>query len=93
MTVNLIDHKMSVQQAIDAPRFHTFVGAVQVEPGFGQAVLDGLKGLGHSITLSSGGKPLAFGSVQAIVVDPVTGTKNGGADTRRSATVTGLPRR
>jgi gamma-glutamyltranspeptidase/glutathione hydrolase len=93
MTVNLIDHNMSVQQAIDAPRFHTYGGPVEVEPGFRQAVLDGFKGLGHSITLLSGGKPVALGSVQAIVVDPVSGKQNGGADTRRSATVTGLPRR
>jgi gamma-glutamyltranspeptidase/glutathione hydrolase len=92
MTVNLIDHGMSVQQAIDAPRFHTFGGSIEIEPGFDPSVLNGLRALGHSITLSSGGQPLDLGSVQAIVVDPVSGNQDGGADTRRSATVIGLPR-
>ena len=87
MTVNLIDHGMSVQQAIDAPRFHTSGGDITVEYGFQQSVLDRLQALGHRV-----GKQAELGSVQAIVVDPATGRQYGGADARRSGSVVGLPR-
>jgi gamma-glutamyltranspeptidase/glutathione hydrolase len=87
MTVNLVDHGMSVQQAIDAPRFHSSGGELLVERGFQQPVLDGLRALGHTVNQQD-----EQGSVQAIVVDPATGRQYGGADSRRSGTVMGLPR-
>ncbi len=87
MTVNLIDHGMSVQHAIDAPRFHTSGGALFMESGFPQSVLEGLRALGHTVNNQD-----EQGSVQAIIVDPATGRQYGGADSRRSGTVMGLPR-
>lgn len=87
MTVNLIDHGMSVQEAIDAPRFHTSGGSLFVEAGFQQSVLNGLGALGHTVSNQT-----EQGSVQAIVIDPATGKHYGGADARRSGTVVGLPR-
>ena len=88
MTVNLVDHGMSVQQAIDAPRFHTSGREVFVESGFQPSVLSGLRALGHTVSSQA-----EQGSVQAIVIDPATGKSYGGADARRSGTVVGLPRR
>ncbi len=92
MTVNLIDHRMSVQEAIDAPRLHTSGGAISLEPGFDLRVIDGLEALGHEVNVSDFGdaaEPYVQGSVQAIVVDPNTGLRYGGADSRRAGTVTG----
>ena len=56
------------------------------EPGFPQATIDGLRGLGYTVSSSE------IGSVQAVVVEPKTGKQYGAADSRREGTVVGLPR-
>ena len=88
VAMNLIDHRMTLQDAIDAPRVSvTSTGSgVSVEPGFPQATIDGLRGLGYTVSNSE------IGSVQAVVVEPKTGKQYGAADSRREGTVIGLPR-
>jgi len=92
MTMNLVDHGMSIQEAIDAPRFHTSGGSVALEAGFDADVVTGLETLGHEVTTTFGEDPVVLGSVQAIIVDPSDNTQFGGADSRRAGTVIGLPR-
>jgi gamma-glutamyltranspeptidase/glutathione hydrolase len=96
-TLNLIDHGMSMQAAIDAPRLSVTSagGAISIDNGnpkapmpFPQASLDGLRALGHTVNA-----PADIGSVQMIGIDPTTGRQYGGADQRREGTVIGLPRR
>jgi gamma-glutamyltranspeptidase/glutathione hydrolase len=89
VTLNLIDHKMGLQEAINAPRLSvTATGsAVALEPGFPQATRDGLVGLGYTLPATAD-----IGSVQAVIVDRQTGKQYGGADARREGTVIGLPR-
>ena len=89
ITLNLIDHRMSVQQAIDAPRISVTnpVGLVDLEPHFPQPAADGLAALGHPLN-----PQIVIGSVQAVVIDLQTGKQYGGADSRRVGTVIGLPR-
>ncbi len=89
VTLNLIDHKMTLQQAIDAPRISVTSAnpSISIENGFAQATLDGLAGLGYAL-----GTPTDIGSVQAVLVDPKTGKQYGAADARREGTVIGLPR-
>ena len=55
ISVSLMDLQVSMQQALDAPRFHSD-GAepIQVESRAGDAVLAGLRALGHEITDSGG---------------------------------------
>lgn len=89
MTVNLFDHGMSVQEAIDAPRISTGGGSVSYEDGFGAEVLEELTALGHSLNEDPSGE---IGSVQAVMLDADTGLTMGGADGRRAGTVIGLPR-
>jgi gamma-glutamyltranspeptidase/glutathione hydrolase len=91
VTMNLIDHKMSLQDAIDAPRISVTAasGGTSVEPGFPQATIDALRALGHAISVSTVSD---IGSVQAVVIDLQTGKQYGGADSRREGTVIGLPR-
>jgi gamma-glutamyltranspeptidase/glutathione hydrolase len=89
VTLNLIDHKMTIQDAINAPRLSvTSAGSgASVDRHFPQATIDGLIALGYSVT------PTDIGSVQAVLVDPKTGKQYGGADPRREGTVIGLPRK
>jgi len=97
VTLNLIDHGMTIQDAINAPRLSvtSTSGPVSVDPGapgtgvapFPGTSLDALRALGHTVvTLSD------IGSVQAVVVDAQTGKQYGAADSRREGTVIGLPR-
>ncbi len=44
---NLIDHGMTVQQAVEAPRVWTQGHALEIEPGISDAVFDALRAMGH----------------------------------------------
>jgi len=48
--VNVIDHGMSPQEAVEAPRLWTLGEDVEVEPGFDSAALADLQRRGHRIT-------------------------------------------
>jgi gamma-glutamyltranspeptidase / glutathione hydrolase len=89
VTLNLIDHKMTIQDAIAAPRASvTNAGpAISLEPGFPQATKDGLLALRYTLPPTAD-----IGSVQAVLVEPKTGKQYGAADKRREGTVIGLPR-
>jgi gamma-glutamyltranspeptidase / glutathione hydrolase len=88
VTLNLIDHGMSLQQAIDAPRLSVTSAnpTISVEAGFPAATVDALRALGYTVSTAE------IGSVQAVIVDQQTGKQYGGADRRREGTVIGLPR-
>lgn len=47
--INLIDHGMSLQEAVEAPRIFTWGEEVEVETGFSQAIRDGLAEKGHRV--------------------------------------------
>ncbi len=91
VTLNIIDHGMSIQDAIDAPRLSqtSSSGSASYEEGFYEDVLEDLGELGHSVRSN----PSVIGSVQAVVVDLKNGQQFGGADSRRAGTVIGLPRK
>ena len=101
VTLNLIDHGMSIQQAINAPRLSvtSAVGTVScegveafMEPRFSVAAQDQLRSLGHLGlgTAGSNGCTSTIGSVQGIVIDLRNGRQYGGADLRREGSVIGL---
>jgi gamma-glutamyltranspeptidase/glutathione hydrolase len=87
ITINLIDHRMTLQQAIDAARISvTGAGStVTLENRFPSATADALRALGYTVTIGD------VGSVQAVLIDQQTGKQYGGADDRREGTVIGLP--
>jgi gamma-glutamyltranspeptidase/glutathione hydrolase len=92
ITLNLVDHGMSIQEAIDAPRISSTTstptgGTISREAGFSAEVIEELEDLGHRF-----GSPGTIGSVQGVVIDLQTGKLYGGADPRREGTVIGLPR-
>ena len=92
VTLNLIDHKMTLQDAIDAPRMSitSTASTITMEPGFPQSTIDGLRTLGYTVSITTPGNEI--GSVQGVLVDLHTGKQYGGADSRREGTVIGLPR-
>jgi gamma-glutamyltranspeptidase/glutathione hydrolase len=82
---NLVDFKMNIQAALEAPRFskHTFGGCdVMMENRFGQNVRNELTGKGHKIelkgTFSSG-----MGGGQAVMRDSSAGVNYGASDPRK----------
>jgi len=86
--MNMIDHGMSVQEAINAPRiFSSSYPTVQWEVGLPEHVKKELELRGHKIADA----PRVMGSVQSIVIDLETGKIYGGADPRREGTVIGVP--
>jgi gamma-glutamyltranspeptidase/glutathione hydrolase len=105
ITFNIVDHGMTIQQAINAPRISSrHVGAVSCETGpffplpftptppFSAKVLDALRAMGHDIDQCSAIATGASSSAQAVVIDLRTGKQYGAADQRREGTVIGLPR-
>jgi gamma-glutamyltranspeptidase/glutathione hydrolase len=94
--LNVIDFKMTVQEAIEAPRCGTYSypassdphrylpGVANIESRAGAEVIEGLRRLGHDIApwpAFTG----TVGSVEAILVDQETGVLHGGADPRLMA--------
>jgi gamma-glutamyltranspeptidase / glutathione hydrolase len=64
--VNLIDHGMSLQESVEAPRLWTQGGTVEVEDAFPEPVLRNLRERGHDITIS----PHIAGGMNAISFEP-----------------------
>lgn len=97
VTLNLLDHRMTIQDAIDAPRISVTAAGGSIArdngapnskfTGFSAAAIAGLTAIGHVVQA-----PADIGSVQAVVVDAHTGKQYGAADARREGTVIGLPR-
>jgi gamma-glutamyltranspeptidase/glutathione hydrolase len=87
---NLIDHKMGIQEAIEAPRFYTrdTEKSLSVESRMPPATVDALTKLGYAIQ-AMGEYDLFFGGAQGIVIDAKSGRKTGGADPRRDGAVVG----
>ncbi len=93
---NLIDHGMSLQEAIEAPRWSSFPGTLpgettdpyelRMENRFPDSLVDGLRQKGHSVKLSA---PWSFGSQSAVLLDPESGVLYGGSDPRRDGYTVG----
>lgn len=98
VTLNLIDHGMNMQQAIDAPRLSVTHATGKVSCEGGQAYMqprissttqDSLRALGHTGLGETGtdGCKDTLGSVQAVEIDAASGAHRGAADARREGTV------
>lgn len=92
--LNIHEFGMTVQQAIEQPRFSTFlfpnsfsphaVGKFNVENRLPGSTITALKKLGHDVQLWADLTPAA-GAVCAVRRDPETGWLHAGADPRREA--------
>lgn len=87
--VDLIDHRMSLQEAVAAPRFSLTSSNdpwdTEIELGFNPLVRAKLAKLGYDFTATD-----AIGAVQAVIINQKDGRKYGTADPRRNGAVEGL---
>lgn len=88
VTINLVDHGMGLQQAIDAGRISVASAnpSITLESRFPAETAEALRLLGYSVSIGD------VGSVQAVGRLPRLGLTFGAADDRREGTVIGLPR-
>jgi gamma-glutamyltranspeptidase/glutathione hydrolase len=80
--LNVIDHGMEAQQAVEAPRIHYEEGVVEAEPGVDADALEALERDGWTVHRWRE-KNLYFGGAQAVARDRQTGALSGGGDPRR----------
>ena len=81
--LNVLDFGMTIQQAVDAKRFHHqwLPDVIQMEQGaFNNATLRQLTAMGYQFSTIAN-----YGAVEAIYIDPRTHTYFGGSDYRRAA--------
>jgi gamma-glutamyltranspeptidase/glutathione hydrolase len=78
--VNVLDHGMNVQEAVDSPRFHHqwLPDYIRIEKqGFPKDVVGALEAMGHTVKAEGN-----MGDVQAIWIDPDTNIRYGASDPR-----------
>jgi gamma-glutamyltranspeptidase / glutathione hydrolase len=92
--INLVDHGMTIKNAIEAPRISvtTAGNSIAREPGFSEAEIDKLKALGHSVAnaANAAGVPVTIGNVNAIFIDLATGRQYGAVDSTREGGLIGF---
>jgi len=87
--LNLTDHGMSLQAAVNQPRIHWSGHEFEAEGDFPEATLAELRERGHQIELHGPRAPW-LGAVQAVARHPETGISQGAADPRRQGAVAGV---
>jgi len=89
--INIIDHRMNLQQAIDYPRIHHqwMPDEIRYEPfGLSPDVIKKLKDMGHKFRETKFimgyryGYPRYMGDVEAIMIEDETGVRLGASDLR-----------
>jgi gamma-glutamyltranspeptidase / glutathione hydrolase len=87
--INLVDHGMTIQQAVDAPRISvtTTGNSIAREAGFDEVEIAKLRALGHVV-----GTPGDIGNVNAVFIDLRNGRQYGAVDSTREGGLIGLPK-
>lgn len=77
--MNVIDHRLNIQAAVNAPRIHHqwLPDELRIEQGLSPDTIKILRGMGHQVN-----QKRAMGAIQSIMIDG--GTFYGGADPRTS---------
>jgi len=80
VVMNVIDHNMNIQTAVNAPRIHHqwLPDELRIEQGISPDTIQLLEARGHKVNTST-----AMGAIQSIMIGG-EGTLYGGADPRRS---------
>lgn len=89
VVINVVDYRMDVQSAVDAPRLHHawLPDRVRYEPALGAqhaAAIEGLRAMGHAFD-----KPAVQGDAHSLWIDPASGAIVGAADRRISGKASG----
>jgi gamma-glutamyltranspeptidase / glutathione hydrolase len=84
--LNVIDHGMNIQQAVEAPRIWTMMyGDLRLEEGIPAEVVDALKAMGHAITRTR----TVAGGMNGVLLDRRTHLIHGGACWREDGSAAG----
>jgi gamma-glutamyltranspeptidase / glutathione hydrolase len=86
--INVVDHRMNIQQAIDAPRIHHqwLPDELLYEPyGLSADTLMALERMGHKLAA----RPSAIAGATGIMIEEGTGTRLGAVDARSDGEATG----
>ena len=86
--VNVVDFRMNIQDAIDAPRIHCMTGDIFMESRIPKEVQDALTAKGHKLSVR-GAVDLYFGGAQGVMIDPASGKLYGAGDPRRDGVAVG----
>ncbi|MGC1464198.1 MAG: gamma-glutamyltransferase [Pseudolabrys sp.] len=85
IVLNMLDYRMDVQQAIDAPRFFFEGERVLVENGTPPATIEGLRRRGHDVAHAAA----PWGGAQTIKIDWDRGVLIGGSEPRKDGCALG----
>ncbi len=82
--MGVVDYGMNIQQSVNAPRFHNqwLPDSEFVEPGFSPDTLRLLKQMGHNVVPDNEDHYWSDG--ECILVDPVSGERQGASDGRNN---------
>jgi gamma-glutamyltranspeptidase/glutathione hydrolase len=88
--MNLIDHQLTLQEAINAPRMHrhTKTGELLLESRIPSKVRNALARKGYPLVLKKD-FDIYLGGAQGVMIDAKTGMLSGAADPRREGAVSG----
>ena len=83
---NVIDHKMNIQEAVNAPKVHHewMPDELRIEKGISPDTVKILKDMGHNVVLHG-----PMGAATSVLIDPVTQVRYGAADPRRDGLALG----
>ncbi len=84
--MNVIDHKMNIQEAVNAPRIHHqwLPDEIRIEEGISPDTIRLLNEMGHRVTVKR-----RMGGASSILIDSKNGLLYGAADPRRSGAAMG----
>jgi len=82
--MNVIDHKMNIQTAVNSPRIHHqwWPDEIRIEQGISPDTIKLLTNMGHKVVQKS-----AMGGSQSILIDQESGMLYGAADPRQSTSM------
>jgi gamma-glutamyltranspeptidase/glutathione hydrolase len=84
--LNVVDHRMNIQEAVNAPKVHHewMPDELRIEKGISPDTVKILEQMGHNVVLRG-----PMGSATSILIDPATGKRYGAADPRREGLAEG----
>jgi gamma-glutamyltranspeptidase/glutathione hydrolase len=86
--VHVIDHDMTIQDAISAPRIHCEGNNLWMETRISEETRNALRRMGHKV-IEMAETTMYFGGLNAVKVNQETGKLHGGADIRRPCSAVG----
>ncbi len=82
---NLLDFRLGLQDAVDAPRSFAYRGRLELEAGFAQETVDALAERGDAVARAAG----PIGGAQAAAIDSELGVIRGASDPRKDGCALG----